>query len=229
MGWLTQHHEKSQLGQLLVRQRLVSEEQLAKAIAQQRRTGQRLGDIFAEWNLVSQHHLSDALRAQRNLRLAAVVATALLAPLEALAASQASVPVSVSRTAEDDAQGMRAMTEDDLEKISGQGWLEMAAHNARQEGRGGVRVLGDIARLMNPLFGFLDAEVTMKDVVYDPANAVATVNADGSIILRMPSSIGEIDFDNIRVRGTRGPSFGSISIKNIDLTGTTVTLSPLKR
>lgn len=230
MGWLTQSREKSLLGQLLVKQKLISEEQLAQAIEQQRRTGQRLGDIFAEWNLVSQHHLRDALRAQRNLRLAATLATALLAPLEAFAMAPAAVPqVTVSRS-EDDAPGLRAMTEEDLEQISGRGWSDMTAQHLQASAKGdGVHVLGDIARLMNPLLGFLDADVTMKDVVYDPANAAASVNADGSITLRMPSSIGEIDFDNIRVKGTHGPSFGSIAIRSIDLTGTTVTLAPLRR
>lgn len=230
MGWLTQSHEKSLLGQLLVKQKLISEQQLAQAIEQQRRTGQRLGDIFAEWNLVSQHHLRDALRAQRNLRLAATLATALLAPLEAYAAAPAVAPQTMTRVADEERQGLRAMTEEDLERISGQGWSDMTQQHLQTSSKGhGVRVLGDVARLMNPLLGFLDADVTMKDVVYDPANAAAAVNPDGSITLRMPSSIGEIDFDNIRVKGTHGPSFGSISIRSIDLTGTTVTLAPLKR
>jgi hypothetical protein len=230
MGWLRQSHEKSLLGQLLVERRLISEEQLAQAIEHQRRTGQRLGDIFAEWNLVSQQHLRDALRAQRNLRLAATVATALLAPLEAFAVAPAAAPQSVVRSVEEDAHGMQAMTEDDLERVSGQGWSDLVVQGVKSQGKdSGVKVLGDIARLMNPLLGFLDADVTMKDVVYEPANAAATVNQDGSITLRMPSSIGEIDFDNIRVKGTHGPSFGSVTIRSIDLTGTTVTLAPLKR
>jgi hypothetical protein len=230
MGWLRQSHEKSLLGQLLVERRLISEEQLAQAIEHQRRTGQRLGDIFAEWNLVSQQHLRDVLRAQRNLRLAATLATALLAPLEAFAVAPAAAPQSVVRSVEEDAHGMQAMTEDDLERISGQGWSDLVVQGVKSQGKdSGVKVLGDIARLMNPLLGFLDADVTMKDVVYDPANAAATVNQDGSITLRMPSSIGEIDFDNIRVKGTHGPSFGSVAIRSIDLTGTTVTLAPLKR
>src|SRR3954471_14679814 len=92
MGWLKQSHQKSLLGQLLVQQKLISEEQLAAAIAHQRQTGQRLGDILAEWNLLAQHHVQDALRKQRSLRMATTLATMLLGPLEAFAAAPAPVP-----------------------------------------------------------------------------------------------------------------------------------------
>jgi hypothetical protein len=67
----------------------------------------------------------------------------------------------------------------------------------------------------------------MKDVVYDPSSSTAHVNKDGSITLRLPSTIGELSFKNIRVgNATSGPSFGSIDISNIDLRGTTITVSP---
>ena len=95
----------------------------------------------------------------------------------------------------------------------------------RREAEGnGVAILGDVARLLNPVLEVLEAQTTMKDVVYDPANAAAVINKDGSITLRMPSSIGELSFQNIRVKGSDRPSFGSIFIRGIDLTGTTVTL-----
>jgi hypothetical protein len=46
MGWLSSNQNKSMLGQLLVKQKLITEEQLASAIELQRKTGQRLGDIL---------------------------------------------------------------------------------------------------------------------------------------------------------------------------------------
>lgn len=82
-----------------------------------------------------------------------------------------------------------------------------------------------MAQVLNPLLGFLQADTTVKDVVYDPANASSVINPDGSITLRMPSTIGEISFQNIRIRGTDGPSFGSITLREIDFRGTTVVLS----
>jgi hypothetical protein len=54
------------------------------------------------------------------------------------------------------------------------------------------------------------------------------VNKDGSVTLRLPSTIGEIRFDNIRVgKATSGPSFGSISLHDIDLRGTTITVKKM--
>lgn len=233
MAWLRERHQKSLLGQLLVKKKLITEEQLARAIEHQRRTGQRLGEIFAEWNLLSEHHLHEVLRTQRNLRLAAMLTTALLAPLETYAVAPATVPQTVARAADDEKQSLRSLSEEELERISGQGWVDTTQRylqSLRSSSKDdGVHVLGNIARLVNPLLGFLDADVTTKNVVYDAANATSVVNPDGSITLRMPSSIGEIDFDNIRVKGTSGPSFGSIAIRSIDFTGTTVTVAPLKR
>jgi hypothetical protein len=228
MGWLNQSHEKSLFGQLLVKQNLISEEQLTKAIDQQRKTGQRLGDIFAEWNVITQHHVQQALRKQRHLRLAATIATALLAPLETYAVEPLPVAqVTLQAQALESPHGLRTMTEEDLDHVSAQGLSDELANSVTKNmsRRNGVEVLGDVAKLLNPVLGVLEAETTMKDVVYDPTNAAAVINKDGSITLRMPSSIGELSFQNIRVRGSDGPSFGSIFIRGIDLTGTTVTLT----
>jgi hypothetical protein len=49
---------------------------------------------------------------------------------------------------------------------------------------------------------------------------------DGSVTLRLPSTIGEISFHNIRVGGSLGPSFGDIDIHDIDLRGTTISVRP---
>ncbi|QDZ29429.1 hypothetical protein [Noviherbaspirillum sp. UKPF54] len=229
MGWFSQSQEKSLLGQLLVRQKLISEEQLAQAIAQQRKTGQRLGDILAEWNLLTQHHIERALRKQRQLRLAAALVTALVAPIEALAVAPApAAPVSVQTAGQEGRGGLLALSEDDLGEIAAQGLDDSLLHQVRSKD-GGVKTLGKLVTAMNPVLDFLEADTTIKDVAYDPARARTTVNPDGSITLSMPSSIGEINFDNIRVKGdTSGASFGSISIKAIDFTGTTLTVAAHK-
>ncbi len=229
MGWFSQSHEKSLLGQLLVRQKLISEEQLAQAIAQQRKTGQRLGDILAEWNLLTQHHIERALRKQRQLRLAAALAAALFAPIEALAVAPVpEVPISVQTSGQEGRSGLLALSEEDLGEIAAQGLDDRLLHQVRSQDAG-VKTLGKLVSAMNPVLDFLEADTTIKDVVYDPARAKSTVNPDGSITLSMPSSIGEINFDNIRVKGdTSGASFGSISIKAIDLTGTTLTVAAHK-
>jgi hypothetical protein len=232
MGWLTHHQSKSQIGQLLVKKRLISEEQLARAIERQRGTGQRLGDILAEWNLVTHKHVQEALRKQRQVRMAAAIVTAMLAPLEtyavealpAIAASATMLP-----TRPGGAGGLQALSEDELGDTSAQGLDEELLLQVREQGKQrSLGVSGDVVKLLNPVLGFLQSDVSMKDVVYDPTMAAAAINRDGSLTLRLPSSIGEISFQNIRVKGSDGPSFGSIAIKGIDLSGTTITLA-LKR
>jgi len=69
----------------------------------------------------------------------------------------------------------------------------------------------------------------VSDVVYDTANSQATMNKDGSVTLRLPSTIGEIRFENIRVGSQPGPTFGSVEIHDIDLRGTTISVKPLGR
>jgi len=242
MGWLSTNQKKSMLGQLLVKQKLISEDQLQRAIEHQRATGQRLGDIFAEWNLITQQHVEAALRKQRNLRLAAAIATSLLAPLEtyaaeALPAIAVTTPVVLSKeqsglqikeapvAGDNPHHGMHAMSEDELSDTTAQGFSDDLLAAVKQQGKGGgLEIVGDMAKLLNPVLGFLEADTTMKDVVYDPNKAMATVNKDGSMTLSMPTSIGEIAFNNIRVKGSDGPAFGSIAIHGIDLTGTTITV-----
>lgn len=250
MGWITQNHRRSLFGQLLIDKKLISEAQLAKAIEHQHRTGQRLGDVFAEWNLISQHQIDKLLRKQRSLRLAASMATALLAPLQAYASVAAApmAPVtSQSSSAAEKQAGMRMLTEKELSETAGQGisdealgdWLKLNQQfsynlvtqdtmghqlDLLQKPNSGLKVLGDLGKLMNPVLMMLDAKMSIKDVVYDADSAATVVNEDGSITLSLPSSIGEINFENIRVRGSSGPSFGSIAIRGIDLRGTVVTV-----
>lgn len=232
MGWFSQNQQQSRLGQILVKKKLISDEQLKKAIARQASTGERLGDILTEWNVVTNQHIQAALRAQRNLRLAASLVTAMMAPLQAYAA--APVPTTQSTqtdTAEKPKKTMTAMSDADMDIVSAQGLnnelLEIISKDHTEKG-GGVEVLGKMAKLMNPLLAFLEADTSMKDVVYDPDKAAAVLNPDGSITLSLPSSIGEISFKNIRpvaAGSIGGPSMGSITLRDIQFNNTKITIS----
>ncbi|WP_332854590.1 hypothetical protein [Duganella sp. S19_KUP01_CR8] len=234
MGWLSNNQSKSMLGQLLVKQKLITEEQLANAIELQRTTGQRLGDIFAELNLITHQHIEEALRKQRRLRMAAAIATSLLAPMETYAAQAlpslaVGTPVVLSKDQRGlqikERAGLQALSEEELGDTSAQGLSDELLQVVKQAKHNGLEVVGDMAKLLNPVLGFLEADTSMKNVVYDPSKATATINKDGSLTLNLPSSIGELNFNNIRVKGTEGASFGSISIRGIDLTGTSITLA----
>jgi len=114
-----------------------------------------------------------------------------------------------------------------LAEQNGQQGLQKAVQHALPND--GVRVLGELATVLNPLTMLLSADTTVRDVSYDPDNSRASVNKDGSVTLRLPSTIGEISFNNIRVGSQPGPTFGSVEIHDIDLRGTTITVKPITR
>ncbi len=253
MDWTTRNREKSQLGQILLGKKLISEAQLDAAIREQGRSGRRLGEILADMKLITEAQVRGAIRRQRNLRMAAALATALLGPLHAYAAVTAA-PAAAMSTRPAGERSLRELSDEELGEIMGQGWnkggdddalrdqarqleLRLAALSAQAGANavrnpanalpdGGVRVLGELAQVFNPLAMFLSADTTVRDVTYDAANSHAVINKDGSITLRMPSTIGEISFRNIRVGSAPGPSFGSVEIRDIDLRGTTISVRP---
>ena len=234
MAWYRPEHPAQLFGQLLVKHKLVTEEQLRSAIEQQRQTGQRLGEIFAEWNLLTQQHVQDILRKQRRVRMAAALIGAIFAPLEAYAAeAMAAAPAAISAPAAVPPRegSFTPLPEEQLASVSAQGLDDDLVRQVRDQlKRNGVEVIGDLAKLVNPVLGVLDSDVSVHNVVYAPHRAATTLHPDGSLSLNLPTTIGEINFSNIRVKGGAGdgPSFGSISIRGIDLTGTVITLA-LKR
>ena len=255
--WMTRNPDRSRLGQILIEKKLISQEQLDAAIRAQARSGRRLGEILADMKLITQAQVRGAVRRQRNLRMAAALATALLGPLHAYAAVAAAPAAAVSTRLpgeREGVRGMRALSDAELGEVVAQGRDDDALRDqARQAelrlialaGQGGqqglqtalqhtlpndgVRVLGELAAMFNPLALLLSADTTVRDVSYDPANSHATLNRDGSVTLRLPSTIGEISFRNIRVGSQPGPTFGSIEIHDIDLRGTTISVKPITR
>lgn len=59
--------EKIRLGELLVQQKLISEEQLTFSLAEQKRTGRKLGRVFIENGFVTEEQISGALARQLNI------------------------------------------------------------------------------------------------------------------------------------------------------------------
>lgn len=252
MDWMTQKREKTQLGQILIDKKLISQAQLDEAIREQGRSGRRLGEILADMKLITQAQVRGAIRRQRKLRMAAALAASLLGPLHAYAAVTAAPAAAVTRTL--DERSLRELSDEELGEIAAQGRddealrdqarqaelrLQALVSQASQAGQGsaaaaaqhllqdnGVRVLGEIATVFNPLALLLSADTLMSGVTYDPANSQAVLGKDGSVTLRLPSTIGEISFHNIRVGKNPGPSFGNIDIHDIDLRGTTITVKP---
>jgi MSHA biogenesis protein MshE len=59
--------EKIRLGEILVQQKLLSEEQLQFALGEQKRTGRKLGRVFVENGFVTEEQISGALAKQLNI------------------------------------------------------------------------------------------------------------------------------------------------------------------
>ncbi|MGI4718916.1 MAG: GspE/PulE family protein [Janthinobacterium lividum] len=59
--------EKIRLGEVLIQQNLLSEEQLNQALADQKRTGRKLGRVFVESGFVTEEQISGALARQLNI------------------------------------------------------------------------------------------------------------------------------------------------------------------
>jgi len=59
--------EKVRLGEILVQQKLLSEEQLQFALGEQKRTGRKLGRVFVENGLVSEEQIAGALASQLHI------------------------------------------------------------------------------------------------------------------------------------------------------------------
>jgi hypothetical protein len=65
---LERYHRKHRLGAVLVEMRLLTDDQLRRALQHQARTGRRLGDVLLELNLVSERQLKEALGRQFGFR-----------------------------------------------------------------------------------------------------------------------------------------------------------------
>src|SRR5271165_226936 len=59
--------EKVRLGEILVQQKLLSEEQLQFSLGEQKRTGRKLGRVFVENAFVTEEQISGALAKQLNI------------------------------------------------------------------------------------------------------------------------------------------------------------------
>lgn len=233
MKTLNKQQEQSRLGQILVQKNLISREQLSQAMYHQASTGKRLGDILTEWDLVNHQHVQAALGAQRKLRIAASLVTAMLAPLQY---SYAATPAPTTEASQHEAgvptkkMQMAALSDADLDAVSAQGLndeLLQIVHNG-DKNKDGVAILGSIAKVMNPIWGALSSDMQMKGVVYDTHRSMSMANADGSINLVLPRSIAEISFTNIRPvapGSIGGPSMGSITLRDIQFNNTKITLS----
>ena len=155
------------------------------------------------------------------LRLSVFLAAVLAGSVDAHALGTGNIPSSASK----DHGSLRVLSEDELRHVAGQGLAEdrLFQRMSRYATSGfAVEVLGDMAMVLNPVRSLLDADTTFRDAVFNPLNPTVIIDRNGSFMVRLPETIGTISVDNIRVHGSNGKSFGSVTIQNIDVRGTTI-------
>lgn len=222
---MSNHH--SRLGQVLINKGLIDRTQLDAAIQTQIGCNKRLGEVLIEQGVLSERQLRKALRKQHNLRLAAALVAALMSPFQTASADIQRLlsPHDISQQALP--QGLQPLSSREMSNVSAQGLDEVLQGLLMQaEGGEGLATVGHLAKLAMPVLDSLEAETSAKDVRYHTDQLTSQLNPDGSLEVRLPSSIGELRFDNIRVAGaSRSQSFGSLSLQDIDLSQASLRIS----
>jgi hypothetical protein len=189
-------------GELLVKNHLVTEDQLARAIEQQHATGQRLGEIFAEWHLLTQQNVQEMLRKQRHLRMAAALVAAILAPLESHAADAAPFSA-ITAPAVDDAR---------LGGVTAQGGV-MPRSGEREDV---IQAVGELAQRLDPVLDAIERDFTPERPLSPSGPASSAVQPDGTISLTLPLTAGALSVRNVRVDGS------NTTMQSIDLRTTVI-------
>lgn len=194
MGWLQQSYKQSQYGRAP-------------------------GGMLAGRDFMILRGLRKATRRQPMLHLAAILAAAMLAPLQADAFEPAP-----AAHASGSYGSLRLMSEEELRRVFGQALPEDRLFRASPSMSSGfvINTIGDMATLLNPLSSLLDAEASFRDALFNPLNPHVLIDKSGSYMIRVPDSIGMLSFENIRVSDSHSNTFGSVTIRNIDLRGTTI-------
>jgi hypothetical protein len=220
-------HVNSRLGQILINKGLISATQLDAAIKAQLTSHKRLGEVLVEQGLLTQKQLSKALKKQSNLRLAATLVAALMTPFQMASADIQRLQPPSTISQDETPRGMQPLSDSEMSAVSAQG-LDEALQGLllRAESGDDLGTVKQLAKLVMPVLDNLDAETSLRDVRYDTSKLRSTLNDDGSFNVNLPSSIGELRFDNIRVKDApTSQSFGSLSLHNIDLSQASLKIS----
>lgn len=189
----------------------------------QSQSGRQTGGRRAGWNSVIHKRMHRFLQPPAGVVLGAIM----LMPLSINAADTATM-MRASLSSWESSRAMRTLNEEELRRVAAQGLTEDRMFRfSRYAASGfGVEVLGDMATLLNPVASILDADITFQDAVFNPLNPTVLIDGNGSSIYRIPQTVAVINIENIRVRGSNGRSFGSVTINGLDLRGTTIRVTP---
>ncbi|GAA3927687.1 hypothetical protein [Litoribacillus peritrichatus] len=231
MSRIAQAQFKSRLGSLLVSKGLINEDQLTQAISHQRSSGLRLGEALVHLGFLTERQINKSLRRQTSIRFAATMVTAMMMPFQVVKADASRIendqPPAEELQSKLGVGGMQPLDEIEMDSVTAQGLREdLLGLIANPEDADGVETMETVAKIALPVFALMEADTYVEGVEY--ANEPqATINADGSIELAIPTSIGEIRYENLRVAGApKSQSFGDLTLKNIDFSGSRLVIRP---
>ncbi len=231
MSRIAQAQFKSRLGSLLVSKGLINEHELTQAISHQRTSGLRLGEALVQLGFLTERQINKSLRRQSSIRFAATLVTAMMMPFQVVKADGSRIENDEVPTQELQNKpgfgGMQPLDEAEMDNITAQGLREdLLGLIANPEDADGRETMETVAKIALPVLAMMEADTFVEDVAYD-GEPTATIHTDGSIELAVPTTIGEIRYENLRVAGApKSQSFGDITLKNIDFSDTRLVIRP---
>jgi len=228
--------QKSRLGTLLIHKGLITRQQLDQALTEQAQTGLRLGEVLVNNHCITEKQLNKALKRQSRYRLIAAVSAMLLGPIQPFMAN-ANAAVDDDRAIAEQTinqrSGMQALSDQDLGAVTGQ-----AAGSQYEElidiinGSGSIdsedelslTTLESIAGALIPGANLLESDMEISGVEYEPGPRT-TLNADGSLDVKVPTRIKQVAFRNVRVAGASGAHMGDVTLSDINLEGMSVRIN----
>lgn len=206
--------KKSRLGTLLVHRNLINRQQLYEALDIQEQQGKKIGEILIEKGWVTEKQLNQVLHKQSRYRLIAAFSAILLGPIQpVLAASNKPLPI-ISQRQNSDTPFINELSispsgyEQILETVR-----ETLNHDAHQAASSTIEAL---AYALLPGSNILDAKVEVQGVVYEDGPQL-TLNHDGSLNLKLPTSIRQVAFRDIKTsEEQQDEHIGDLVIQNIE-------------
>ncbi|KZZ41011.1 hypothetical protein A3759_02130 [Thalassolituus sp. HI0120] len=223
--------QKSRLGTLLIHKGLITRQQLDQALTHQAKSGKRLGEVLVEHNWITEKQLSRVLKKQSRYRLVAAVSAILLGPIQPFVAS-ANAAIDDNRAIAEQTLseriGLQSIPDSDLSAVTGQAvgsnydkLIDIINGSSSAEDDLALTSLESLAGALIPGTNLLDADMEITGIEYEPGPKTS-LNADGSLNVKVPTKIKQIAFKNVRVAGATGAHFGDVTMSNINLEGVDV-------
>ena len=223
--------QKSRLGTLLIHKGLITRQQLDQALTHQAKSGKRLGEVLVEHNWITEKQISRVLKKQSRYRLVAAVSAILLGPIQPFVAS-ANAAIDDNRAIAEQTLseriGLQSIPDSDLSAVTGQAvgsnydkLIDIINGSSSAEDDLALTSLESLAGALIPGTNLLDADMEITGIEYEPGPKTS-LNADGSLNVKVPTKIKQIAFKNVRVAGATGAHFGDVTMSNINLEGVDV-------